>query len=123
MTRARLRQGACSAGSRWETMVHDFSARLRVHALRVFGNVRSRQQVALALDLLALLDALGIRSALLGGYDWGGRAACIIAALRPDRVRRLVSCSTPYNVQTLPWPANPPHPSGMNPRMRPNRSR
>ena len=35
-------------------------------------------------DLLALMDALAIPSAVLGGYDWGGRAACIVTALRPD---------------------------------------
>ncbi|HTL98623.1 MAG TPA: alpha/beta fold hydrolase, partial [Holophagaceae bacterium] len=41
---------------------------------------RSGQQAALAQDLLAFLDALGLPSALLGGFDWGGRAACIAAA-------------------------------------------
>jgi pimeloyl-ACP methyl ester carboxylesterase len=61
---------------------------------------RSGQQAALANDLLELLDALGIESAVLAGYDWGGRAACIVAALWPQRVRGLVSC-TGYNIQDI----------------------
>ena len=47
---------------------------------------RSGQQAVLGHDLLALMDALAIPSAVLGGYDWGGRAACIVAALWPERV-------------------------------------
>jgi pimeloyl-ACP methyl ester carboxylesterase len=42
---------------------------------------RSGEQAALGADLLALLDALEIEQAVLGGYDWGGRAACVVAAL------------------------------------------
>jgi pimeloyl-ACP methyl ester carboxylesterase len=61
---------------------------------------RSGQQAALAHDLLALLDALHIDSACLAGYDWGGRAACIVAALWPRRVRGLVSVNG-YNVQDI----------------------
>ena len=45
---------------------------------------RSGQQAVLAHDLLALLDALAIPRAVLAGYDWGGRAACIVAALWPE---------------------------------------
>ena len=41
---------------------------------------RSGEQAVLAHDLLALLDALAIERAVLAGYDWGGRAACIVAA-------------------------------------------
>lgn len=62
---------------------------------------RSGEQAALGADLLALMDALSIPKALLGGYDWGGRAACIVAALWPDRVRGLVSCGTGYNIQDI----------------------
>lgn len=58
---------------------------------------RSGQQAALAHDLLALMDALGIERAVLAGYDWGGRAACIVSALWPERVRGLVSGGG-YNV-------------------------
>lgn len=52
---------------------------------------RSGQQAAIAQDLLDLMDALGIERATLCGYDWGGRAACIVAALFPTRVQGLVS--------------------------------
>jgi pimeloyl-ACP methyl ester carboxylesterase len=52
------------------------------------------------MDLLALLDALELPQAVLAGYDWGGRAACIVAALWPERVRGLVSC-TGYNIQNI----------------------
>lgn len=58
---------------------------------------RSGQQGAFGADLLALLDALGIRQAALGGYDWGGRAACVTAALWPERVRCLVTING-YNI-------------------------
>jgi pimeloyl-ACP methyl ester carboxylesterase len=61
---------------------------------------RSGEQAALGHDLLQFMDALGIARAALAGYDWGGRAACITAALRPERVRCLVSC-TGYNIQNI----------------------
>ncbi|WP_319407479.1 alpha/beta hydrolase [uncultured Desulfosarcina sp.] len=70
---------------------------------------RSGQQAALAHDLLALLDALEIPSAVLVGYDWGGRAACIVAALWPDRVRALASVGG-YNIQDIPGAAIPQRP-------------
>ncbi len=62
---------------------------------------RSGEQAALGADLLALMDALSVPGAILGGYDWGGRAACIVAALWPERVRGLVSCGTGYNIQNI----------------------
>jgi pimeloyl-ACP methyl ester carboxylesterase len=61
---------------------------------------RSGQQAALGHDLLTLLDALGIGQAVVAGYDWGGRAACIVAALWPERVRGLVSGGG-YNIQDI----------------------
>jgi pimeloyl-ACP methyl ester carboxylesterase len=61
---------------------------------------RSGQQAALGHDLLALMDALRIPSAVLAGYDWGGRAACIVAALWPERARGLVSCGG-YNIHDI----------------------
>jgi pimeloyl-ACP methyl ester carboxylesterase len=64
------------------------------------GTPRSGQQAALGTDLLALMDALGLGRAVLAGYDWGGRAACVVAALWPDRVRGLVSVGG-YNVQDI----------------------
>jgi pimeloyl-ACP methyl ester carboxylesterase len=57
------------------------------------GAVRNGQQAVLAVDVLALMDALGIDRAILGGFDWGGRSAGIVAALWPDRCRGLVSVS------------------------------
>jgi pimeloyl-ACP methyl ester carboxylesterase len=61
---------------------------------------RSGQQAALGADLRDFMDALGIRQAILAGYDWGGRAACVVAALWPERVRGLVSI-TGYNIQDI----------------------
>lgn len=63
--------------------------------------MRSGQQAALAADLLAFMDALSIPQSVLGGYDWGGRAACIVAALWPNRVNGLVSCGQGYNIQDI----------------------
>ena len=68
---------------------------------RAAETFRSGQQAALGADLLALLDALAIPKAVLVGYDWGGRAACVVAALHPERVRGLVSCGTGYNIQNM----------------------
>jgi pimeloyl-ACP methyl ester carboxylesterase len=70
---------------------------------------RSGQQAALGHDLLALLDALGIARAVLAGYDWGGRAACVVAALWPERVHGLVSCGG-YNVQDIATASRPQPP-------------
>ncbi|CCK24625.1 alpha/beta hydrolase [Streptomyces davaonensis JCM 4913] len=54
---------------------------------------RSAEQSAIALDIIALMDALKIHQAVLAGFDWGSRTADIIAALWPDRVKALVSTS------------------------------
>ncbi|MFI7803606.1 tropinesterase [Pseudomonas sp. DD1] len=62
--------------------------------------MRSGQQAALAKDLLDFMDALAIDQAALAGYDWGGRAACIVAALWPERVRCLVT-GDGYNIQDI----------------------
>ncbi|NWA84421.1 alpha/beta fold hydrolase [Pseudomonas sp. D2002] len=62
--------------------------------------MRSGQQAALAQDLLDFMDALSIQQATLAGYDWGGRAACIVAALWPQRVRGLVT-GDGYNIQDI----------------------
>ncbi len=55
--------------------------------------LRNGQQAALAVDVIALMDALGIEKAILAGFDWGGRSANVVAALWPDRCRALVSVS------------------------------
>ncbi len=70
---------------------------------------RSGQQAVLAGDLLALMDALGIARAVLAGYDWGGRAACIVAALWPERVRGLVTGGG-YNIQDIAGAVRPQAP-------------
>jgi pimeloyl-ACP methyl ester carboxylesterase len=54
---------------------------------------RNGQQAAVAVDIVALMDALGIRKAVIGGFDWGARTADIIAALWPERCKALVSVS------------------------------
>lgn len=74
---------------------------------------RSGEQAALGADLLALLDALAIPRAVLAGYDWGGRAACVVAALWPERCAGLVSFNS-YNIQDIakgmrPEPAENEH--------------
>jgi pimeloyl-ACP methyl ester carboxylesterase len=56
-------------------------------------SARNGQQSALAVDTIALMDALKIESAILGGCDWGARTACIMAALWPERCKALVSVS------------------------------
>jgi pimeloyl-ACP methyl ester carboxylesterase len=67
---------------------------------------RSGQQAALGNDLRELMDALAIESVVLAGYDWGGRAACIVAALWPERVRGLVT-GNGYNLQNIPAAGKP----------------
>jgi pimeloyl-ACP methyl ester carboxylesterase len=71
--------------------------------------LRSGQQAVLAHDLLALMDALAIPSGVLAGYDWGGRAACIVAALWPERARGLVSGGG-YNIQDIAASSKPQAP-------------
>lgn len=75
--------------------------RVIVPHLRGFGStrflsadtVRNGQQAALAQDVIALMDALDIPSAVIGGYDWGGRTANNVAALWPQRYAGLVAVS------------------------------
>ncbi|MFD2081297.1 Pimeloyl-ACP methyl ester carboxylesterase [Actinopolymorpha cephalotaxi] len=69
---------------------------LRGHGRTVFRSAstpRNVDQAAFALDVLALMDTLGMPPAVLAGYDWGSRTADIIAALWPERVKALVSVS------------------------------
>lgn len=61
---------------------------------------RSGEQAALGRDVIELLDALDVPRAILAGYDWGGRAACVAAALWPQRVEGLVSVNG-YLIQDL----------------------
>jgi pimeloyl-ACP methyl ester carboxylesterase len=64
------------------------------------GTPRSGQQGAIGVDVIALMDALGIHRAVLAGYDWGGRAACVAAALWPERCTGLVSVNS-YLIQDI----------------------
>jgi pimeloyl-ACP methyl ester carboxylesterase len=73
------------------------------------ATLRSGQQGALGHDLLSLMDGLSVRRAVLAGYDWGGRAACIVAALWPKRVAGLVSI-TGYNIQNIATALQPASP-------------
>jgi pimeloyl-ACP methyl ester carboxylesterase len=61
---------------------------------------RSGEQAAIGADLKALMDALDIERAVLAGYDWGGRAANVVAALWPDRCAGLVSVNS-YQIQDI----------------------
>jgi pimeloyl-ACP methyl ester carboxylesterase len=61
---------------------------------------RSGQQAVLAHDAVELMDALGIGKAILAGFDWGSRSACIVAALWPERVRGIV-CGAGYIIQDI----------------------
>jgi pimeloyl-ACP methyl ester carboxylesterase len=95
----------------------DAGARAIVPYLRGFGptrflsetTLRSGQQAALGNDLRELMNALAVDRAGLAGYDWGGRAACIVAALWPERVRGLVTVNS-YNIQDIPASAKPRSP-------------
>jgi pimeloyl-ACP methyl ester carboxylesterase len=67
---------------------------------------RSGQQASIGVDLIALMDALKIPRAVLAGYDWGGRAACVAAALWPERCTGLVSVNS-YLIQDIAKAALP----------------
>jgi pimeloyl-ACP methyl ester carboxylesterase len=75
--------------------------RVIVPYLRGFGTTRFRsektarngEQAAIAVDAIALMDALGVEQATVAGFDWGARTADIVAALWPERCRALVSVS------------------------------
>jgi pimeloyl-ACP methyl ester carboxylesterase len=61
---------------------------------------RAGQQGAIGVDVIALMDALKLKRAVLAGYDWGGRAACVAAALWPERCTGLV-CVNGYLIQDI----------------------
>ena len=71
---------------------------------------RSGQQAALGRDLADFMDALGLSRAVLAGYDWGGRAACVVAALWPERAAGLVTMGG-YNIQNIIAAAKPASPA------------
>jgi pimeloyl-ACP methyl ester carboxylesterase len=57
------------------------------------ATLRNGQQSVLGLDVIALMDSLGIREAIIGGFDWGARSANVVAALWPGRCKAMVSVS------------------------------
>ena len=91
--------------------------RVLVPYLRGYGPTRFRdpaaprmaEQAAIGQDLIDFADALGLKQMALAGYDWGGRAAAIAAALHPERVRATVIIGgyTIQNVFAPPQPAPP----------------
>jgi pimeloyl-ACP methyl ester carboxylesterase len=99
-------------------LLADAGCRVIVPYLRGFGPTRflrddtprSGEQAALGADLLALMDALQVPRAVLAGYDWGGRAACVVAALWPQRCAGLVSYNS-YNIQDIARGMEPDPPS------------
>jgi pimeloyl-ACP methyl ester carboxylesterase len=98
-------------------LLHAAGLRTIVPYLRGYGptrflapdTMRSGQQGALGQDVLDLLDGLGLEQAILAGFDWGARAACIVAALWPGRVKGLVTCCG-YIVQDISQGAVPADP-------------
>jgi pimeloyl-ACP methyl ester carboxylesterase len=90
--------------------------RVVVPYLRGFGTTRflsdatarNGEQAVIAVDVIALMDALKVQKAIVGGFDWGSRTAAIMAALWPDRVKALVAVSgylivnLKANLQPLP---------------------
>ncbi|MEJ8836367.1 alpha/beta fold hydrolase [Ramlibacter sp. AN1133] len=99
-------------------LLADAGCRVIVPYLRGFGPTRflaadtprSGEQAALGADLLALMDALRLPRAVLAGYDWGGRAACIVAALWPGRCAGLVSYNS-YNIHDIARAMEPDTPA------------
>jgi pimeloyl-ACP methyl ester carboxylesterase len=108
----------------WPYDIHDYievapilaaqSYRVIVPHLRGHGSTRfldtatprSGQQAAIGVDVIALMDALKIPTAVLAGYDWGGRAACVVAALWPERCTGLVSVND-YLIQDIAHAGTP----------------
>jgi pimeloyl-ACP methyl ester carboxylesterase len=86
---------------------------LRGHGTTRFldaGAPRAGQQAVIGADVVALLDALRIDRAVLAGYDWGGRAACVVAALWPARFAGLASVNG-YHIQDIAAAARPLSPA------------
>jgi pimeloyl-ACP methyl ester carboxylesterase len=71
---------------------------------------RSGQQAALGRDLADFIDALRLERTVVAGYDWGGRAACIVAALWPERAAALVTIGG-YNIQNIAEATKPGPPA------------
>jgi pimeloyl-ACP methyl ester carboxylesterase len=98
--------------------LHAAGLRTVVPWLRGYGGTRFRspntprsgQQAAIGHDLLDLIDVMGLDRPLLAGFDWGGRAACVVAALWPQRMAGLVTCCG-YQIQDIAAAARPANPA------------
>ena len=98
-------------------MLAERGCRVIVPYLRGYGPTRflsaatprSGEQAAIGADLMALMDALSVPRAVFAGYDWGGRAACIGAALWPERCFGLVSVNS-YQIQDIANALSPARP-------------
>ena len=77
------------------------------------GTPRSGQQAAMGNDTIELMDALGLSRAAMVGFDWGGRAACVAAALWPERVQSLVLANG-YSIQDIAGSVAPAPPQQEN---------
>jgi len=96
-------------------------ARAIVPYLRGYGptrflsaeTMRAGQQAAIGQDLLDLMDELALPRAVLVGFDWGGRAACVVAALWPERVKGLVVANG-YSIQDIAASKTPAPPAQEN---------
>lgn len=83
----------------------EHSFRVIVPYLRGYGpsiyrdedSIRTGQQAALGSDLINLIEGLGLEPAIVAGYDWGGRAACVASLVRPDLIAGLISAQG-YNI-------------------------
>ena len=73
---------------------------------------RMAQQSAIAQDVIDFADAMKLPRFAVSGYDWGGRASCITAALHPDRVRAAVLCGG-YSIQNTITPGPPASPQAV----------
>lgn len=90
------------------TQLAAHGCRIIVPYIRGFGatrfrdpaTLRSGEQAALGADVIALMDALGIKRAVIAGHNWGGRAACVAAALWPERCTGMVTVNS-YLIQDL----------------------
>jgi pimeloyl-ACP methyl ester carboxylesterase len=104
----------------WDAVVPPLTSqgyRAIVPYLRGYGPTRFREpsaprmaeQAAIGQDLIDLADALGLSRFAVAGYDWGARAACVAAALRPERVRAAVLIGG-YSIQDTVAPPQPASP-------------